>query len=168
MRLANLIHPTARNARQNKYDFYRIQAKCVDFVLGDLVTTKPRLVIEFDDASHQRADRQKRDAFVDAVLPQVGLPILHIPWQRSYNVSQLAEAIGGKLYGTAIVHSLPQTPEPMQPTAWATPIKLGVQPTNELLPSPTASLREVSYVCGQCQGQGRREATFCNQCGAQL
>ena len=68
-------------------------------------------------------------------------------------------------YGTATAHTLPQTPEPTQPTAWATPIKLGVQPANELLPPPTAGIREVSYVCGQCQGQGRRETTFCNQCG---
>jgi hypothetical protein len=79
VRLANLVRTTSRQRKQNQYDFYRIQAKCVDFVLCDARTTAPRLVIELDDRSHERADRQARDAFVDAVLAHIGLPILHIP-----------------------------------------------------------------------------------------
>lgn len=113
VRLANLIRPTARNAKQNKYDFYRIQAKCVDFVLCDAGTTTPRLVIELDDASHQRADRQKRDEFVDGVLIQVGLPILHIPWQRNYDAQPLAEAIRVKVYGVSTLPTVVQTLEPV-------------------------------------------------------
>ena len=90
VRLANLIRPTSRNPKQNKYDFYRIQAKCVDFVLCDAATTAPRLVIELDDASHDRVDRKARDSFVDAVLAHVNLPVLHVRWQRSYSHEQLA------------------------------------------------------------------------------
>jgi very-short-patch-repair endonuclease len=66
VRLAGLVQVKPQ-ARRDKSHWYRIQAKCVDFVLCDAQTTAPRLVIELDDASHNRADRQARDAFVDDV-----------------------------------------------------------------------------------------------------
>lgn len=53
----------------------------------------PRLVVELDDASHSRPDRQRRDAFVDAALAAAGLPILHVRWQRRYEVARLAADI---------------------------------------------------------------------------
>jgi len=42
----------------------------------------PYMAIELDDRSHQREDRQKRDAFVDDVLTQAGIKIAHI-WASS-------------------------------------------------------------------------------------
>jgi very-short-patch-repair endonuclease len=79
VRLANLVD-VAPHARRSYTHFNRIAAKCVDFVLCDGATLTPRLVIELDDASHQRPDRQQRDAFVDAVLQAARLPILHVRW----------------------------------------------------------------------------------------
>ena len=163
VRLANLIRPTARNARQHTYDFYRIQAKCVDFVLCDAQTTRSRLVIELDDASHQRADRKQRDDFVDAVLAQVGLPILHIPWQRSYSTQQLAEAIQHTLYGARALQLPVQTPEQVLAQGWATPIKLDTG----VLPNPVGAINhELTVVCGVCQFTITRTAKFCPRCGA--
>lgn len=76
----------------------RVQSKHVDFVLCDPCTLKPLLVVELDDASHQRADRQLRDALVDAVLQAAGLPVLHIATSNGYVTADLArrirEAIG--------------------------------------------------------------------------
>ncbi len=46
-------------------------------MLCDAATTAPRLVVELDDANHDRPDRRDRDAFVDAVLSAAGLPIAH-------------------------------------------------------------------------------------------
>jgi very-short-patch-repair endonuclease len=96
VRLAGLIQVKPQ-ARRDKSHWWRIQAKCVDFVLCDARTTAPRLVIELDDSSHARADRQARDAFVDAVLADVGLPVLHVRWSRSYDRRDLAERIAGRL-----------------------------------------------------------------------
>ncbi|HEY3232894.1 MAG TPA: DUF2726 domain-containing protein [Roseiflexaceae bacterium] len=96
VRLANLVQVEAW-ARGNKGHFYRIQAKCVDFVLCDTQTTAPCLVVELDDSSHNRPDRQARDAFVDAVLATAGIPILHVRWRQRYDPRELAGHICAKL-----------------------------------------------------------------------
>ena len=56
----------------------KIDLKSVDFVLFDKQNISPVLVIELDDYTHQRPDRQKRDGFVDRVLNHCEIPILHI------------------------------------------------------------------------------------------
>jgi hypothetical protein len=76
----------------------RVQSKHVDFVFCDPRALNPVLVIELDDASHERLDRQRRDAFVDAVLEGAGLPVLRVAAKRGYVTSELGrqirEAIG--------------------------------------------------------------------------
>jgi hypothetical protein len=71
----------------------RIQAKHVDFVLCDPETVSPRLVIELDDSSHQRPDRQARDQMVDEALKAAGLPILRVPARYAYSTQELASDI---------------------------------------------------------------------------
>ena len=75
----------------------RVMSKHVDFVLCDRQNIAPVLVIELDDASHQREDRKERDAFLDKALAAASLPILHIPAKRSYSPKELAELIQQKL-----------------------------------------------------------------------
>lgn len=160
VRLANLVRPTARKPQQNKYDFYRIQAKCVDFVLCDRATTAPRLVIELDDVSHARQDRKERDAFVDAVLATVRLPVLHVPWQRRYDVAQLAASIRHAL-GMESRAAVPP------PDDWARPI--AVEPRVATIYAATAVLQHrPRYVCGTCQAEVQRNSMYCNQCGTTL
>jgi very-short-patch-repair endonuclease len=67
VRLTNLVQVKPW-ARRDKSHWWRIQAKCVDFVLAEAATFAPRLVVELDDSSHTRADRRERDTFVDAVF----------------------------------------------------------------------------------------------------
>ncbi len=71
----------------------RVQSKHVDFVLCSSDSLRPVLVIELDDASHERDDRTARDAFVDRVLQSAGIPILHVSAKRAYVVSELAGQI---------------------------------------------------------------------------
>jgi hypothetical protein len=82
---------------QNKFflweHFNPLGAKCVDFVLLNRRTGETLLVIELDDSSHQRWDRKRRDAFVDKVLAQAGVPILHQKWLPDYDVPMLREKI---------------------------------------------------------------------------
>lgn len=72
----------------------KVDRKSVDFVLFDKSALSPVLAIELDDASHDREDRQERDAFVDGVLAKVGLPLLHVRAQAAYDPKQLAASIG--------------------------------------------------------------------------
>lgn len=56
----------------------KIDQKSVDFVLFDKQNISPVLVIELDDYTHQRPERQERDGFVDRVLNHCNIPILHV------------------------------------------------------------------------------------------
>ena len=71
----------------------RVDRKSIDFVLCDRSTLSPVLAVELDDASHERKDRQERDAFVDGVLAKAGLPLLHARTQTAYDPKQLAASI---------------------------------------------------------------------------
>ncbi len=75
----------------------RINRKHVDFVLCEATSFTPLLVIELDDSSHDREDRQERDAFVDAALQAAGLPILHISAEHAYAPAELRVQVYGHL-----------------------------------------------------------------------
>ena len=54
----------------------RINQKSVDYVLCDKSTGEILLVIELDDPTHDTSIRQKRDADVNAMLREAGMPFL--------------------------------------------------------------------------------------------
>lgn len=98
----------------------KIDRKHVDFLLCAPDTMQPLMGIELDDKSHQRADRQERDAFVDTVFEAASLPLLHIPVKRTYSVSEL-EAM--------LAPHLPATPTPPTPLVTSAPPAPSVAPT---------------------------------------
>ncbi len=71
----------------------KIDRKHLDFLLCHNETMKPLLGIELDDRSHECPDRIERDQFVNAVFASAGLPLLHVPVKRAYNVAELSSAI---------------------------------------------------------------------------
>lgn len=74
MRLADLVdHGHGRGAELR---FNKIKAKHVDFVLVD-ARLQVRAILELDDPSHDRPDRQKRDHLVDSILSSCGYTIIH-------------------------------------------------------------------------------------------
>lgn len=154
VRLASLVE-VQQWARRDKTNWYKIQAKCVDFVLCEARTYAPRLVVELDDRSHDRPDRRERDAFVDSVLASAGLPILHVRWQRHYDPAALTQQVAGAL-------GLGAQPAPA-------PLSIPTVPP-EILASPPAAQPAVQATmrraCGQCQAELRDNAQFCSQCGA--
>jgi len=92
-RLADIFEAETTGDRKSwRTAFNRINAKHVDFLL---ITPegKPLLGIELDDISHQRAARNKRDEFVNAVFAVAGLPILHIKARNSYENLELKKTI---------------------------------------------------------------------------
>jgi hypothetical protein len=91
--LGNLVD-VEKGTRPYQTHRNRVDRKSVDFVLCDRSALSPVLAVELDDASHERKDRQERDAFVDRVLAKAGLPLLHVRAQAAYDPKQLAASIG--------------------------------------------------------------------------
>lgn len=194
VRVANLIQTTG-HGKQRAYNFYRIQAKCVDFVLCDAATTAPCLVVELDDSSHDRPDRRARDAFVDAALADAGIPVLHVRWQRQYDGLALATQINAAL-NNAPAHESANVQRPSQwedrhqnlplPQHWHQPdvtlngqnLVPGVRDAPVQGSSSSVSITQPTFigaaaqpmvcVCGQCQREIRPDAKFCQHCGATL
>jgi hypothetical protein len=79
--------------------FNRVQSKHVDLVICDPATLRVVAGIELDDASHQRLDRQERDAFVEEVFSTARLPLIRVPAQRAYSVEQLRGLLAQYLDG---------------------------------------------------------------------
>ena len=72
----------------------QIRLKRVDFVLVHATTLAVKLVIELDDAAHLRGDRRTRGVFVDHVLAQAGIPVVHIRLANSYTPQSLRSQLG--------------------------------------------------------------------------
>ena len=71
----------------------RITRKHVDFLLVSTSDLAPLAGIELDDSSHEEEDRHQRDAFVDEVFKSAGLPLLHVPVQKSYALADIKTKI---------------------------------------------------------------------------
>jgi hypothetical protein len=82
----------AKSSDNSKHRIYtnKIDRKHVDFLLCDPKTVCPILGIELDDKSHQRPDRQERDAFVEKVFLAAKLPLLRVPVKHTYSVTELS------------------------------------------------------------------------------
>ena len=80
----------------------KINRKHVDFLLCDPATMKPLVSIELDDKSHQREDRQERDAFVNQVFAAAKLPLLHVATKRAYVVEELSAQLAPYLVAAPV------------------------------------------------------------------
>lgn len=96
VRLADLFY-VKKGTKKRQSFFNKIQSKHVDFVLCSKSPIKPVLAIELDDSTHQRLDRVQRDLFVDDLFKTAGLPLIHVAAKRTYNISELRDAIVGSL-----------------------------------------------------------------------
>src|SRR5690348_15515426 len=75
VRLADLVEANHRHPNWQS-NFNRICAKHIDFVTCDAWLC-PLVAVEPDGPSHQRTDRQQRDALVDQILKAASLEIVH-------------------------------------------------------------------------------------------
>ncbi len=97
----------ARSSDPSKYRIYtnKIDRKHVDFLLCDPKTVRPLVAIELDDKSHQRDDRQARDAFVENVFRAAALPLVRVPARKTYSVTELTGLL--QPYLTNLAASMP-------------------------------------------------------------
>jgi hypothetical protein len=92
--LWTLIQPESNDPNAARAFNNRISLKRIDFVLVDSTSLMPYMAIELDDRSHQREDRQKRDAFVDEVLNQARIKIVHIRASSTYDPQTIRTQLG--------------------------------------------------------------------------
>ena len=105
VRLAELASPTlGARPTARRLALNRVMAKSVDFVICDVLTLEPVAAIEVDDRSHRPPERRQRDAFVNAVFLEIGVPLLRVPAKRAYSVHDLRT-----LCARAGLHTLPPT-----------------------------------------------------------
>lgn len=71
----------------------KIARKHVDFLLCNPNTMRPLAGVELDDSSHQRESRLERDKFVNQVFKTAQLPLIHFSTKKSYEPSEIREAI---------------------------------------------------------------------------
>jgi len=80
-----------------KAAFRHVSQKSVDFVLCDKAYLSPKLAIELDDRSHERADRKDRDVEVERILKVAGMPLLRIQNHGAFNPQELSQKIRATL-----------------------------------------------------------------------
>lgn len=84
-----------RNLKKSDWGraFVKISSKHVDYILLDPDTGAIVACVELDDRSHQRKDRQERDAFVNAAFLEAGIPLLRYPTANAYDPSAIRRDI---------------------------------------------------------------------------
>lgn len=90
--LSAIVNTTATGKEFHGYRS-KINKKTVDFVIFEKQYLKPIIVIEYDDKTHYRKNRQIRDSFVDRVLKASEIDIIHIKYQQNINFEEMKNKI---------------------------------------------------------------------------
>lgn len=94
VRVADVLQPEKGLDRSTwQRAFNKIAGKHIDFVLVEAHTGHVCCAIELNDRSHQRRDRQDRDAFLVGACEHAELPLLMIPAARQYDIAALRHHI---------------------------------------------------------------------------
>jgi hypothetical protein len=96
VRMADVVW-LANEPLNRKYYNNQIQCKHFDFVLCDKAFLKPALILELDDSSHDKFNRQESDEFKQQVCEMVGLPLVRVKVQQSYSSDEIDQLIRGRI-----------------------------------------------------------------------
>lgn len=89
VRVADILDVVAGDNSSRQSGFNRISGKHFDFVVCSARDWAILYAVELDDSSHERRDRQERDAFLNDACNCAGLPLHRFPVQRQYSVDAL-------------------------------------------------------------------------------
>lgn len=79
----------------------KIQSKHVDFVICNAKDSSIRYVIELDDKSHRRPERQDRDDFLKKALEAAGIPLVRYPVKRLFKAQEILETLSPVIKSSA-------------------------------------------------------------------
>ncbi|MEB3268291.1 MAG: DUF2726 domain-containing protein [Leptolyngbya sp.] len=116
VRVADVIVPRETDDRKQwRGAFNKISAKHLDFILCHPKTLEILGAIELDDRSHNRRDRQERDAFLEEAMASAEVPLVRVPVQATYSVKDLTEQVQGLLPRPATPKPRPRPQRPQSP-----------------------------------------------------
>jgi ssDNA-binding Zn-finger/Zn-ribbon topoisomerase 1 len=90
VRVADVVEPKnglGNSARQKAFN--KISAKHFDFLLCDKEDLSVACAIELDDGSHNSKRRQERDEFLKGVCEAAGVPLVQVPAEPGYVISEV-------------------------------------------------------------------------------
>lgn len=88
-----------------QHALHYINQKSVDYVICDKQYRRPLLAIELDDWSHNSTIRQERDANVERIFQESGMPLLRFKDFTNLSVAEVAPRIQGALSaGSTSIH----------------------------------------------------------------
>jgi hypothetical protein len=90
VRMGDVVTPGGKTASRRWWcAFTKVSSKHLDYVLVDRRTGAIKLAIELDDKSHRQKQRRVRDAFVNRVCAQAGVPLLRVSVAGRYDREEL-------------------------------------------------------------------------------
>ena len=94
VRLADLVEVGREaGARRRRMALNRVFGKSIDFVICEAESLDPVAAIEVDDRTHLLPARRERDACVNAVFDDIGVPLIRVAAQRSYGAAELRDLL---------------------------------------------------------------------------
>lgn len=95
VRLADLVDVDARASEARRRAAMRkVFGKSVDFVICTSRGLDPVAAVEVDDSTHWLAHRRERDALVDAVFKEIGVPLVRVKARGNYSLAVLRAMLG--------------------------------------------------------------------------
>lgn len=89
VRLADVVKAKTPDRSEWRRAFNAIGSKHVDFVLCDPKDTRIVAVVELDDGSHGREERQERDAFLAQALATANIKLLRFSVKSGYSLEDV-------------------------------------------------------------------------------
>lgn len=77
------------SSKGNWNAFAKITGKHFDYVLCGKSDFVVKCVIELNDKSHERKDRQERDRLIRGACKEAGMPLIEVPAARTYDIQKL-------------------------------------------------------------------------------
>jgi hypothetical protein len=158
VRLGDIVKPvkglsnSRRTTAQNK-----INQKHVDFLICKSSDLAVVVVVELDDKSHEREDRAGRDQFVDRVLADAKIPVIHFSTKKGYALpevrAKLTEsfAFGGAAAATTVSKVVTALEKPASAQA-APAVQISEQQPAPVHVEPAMSTQETAApVCPKCE-----------------
>lgn len=127
VRVADIVN-TKQISNRSKWQvaFNKIAMKHFDFVLCDRNSLDVLAVVELDDSSHQKKERQQRDRFIDELCSAVSLPLIRVKAKKVYDVLELRTIIFNAT-GVSAASLLPTKRDTSSPPPYSDSVKEGPQ-----------------------------------------
>jgi len=139
VRVADVLAPReGLNKSAWQTAFNKINRKHFDFVLcapGDLSVI---CAIELNDQSHQKKNRQDRDAFLAGACAASGVPLVSFPAQHAYSASDVSAKIAEAISGSS--------------AAAPKPVEIATQTDARQAEQDLMSETDAAPICPRCAG----------------